>query len=100
MKKVRGLPKRLLFIEKNFHAKQTHTGSVGKGIKASPNLITPPENPVQGAKPSHKDFRKFKKHSLLREIGKTREKLEILLCYFGHQNEKFYVPRIGTKTTP
>ena len=96
MKKVRGLRKRPLFIEKNFHAKLTHTGSVGKGIKASPNLITPPENPVQGAKPSHKDFRKLKIFSLLREIGKTREKLEILLCHFGHENEKFYVPQIGT----
>ena len=99
MKKVRGLRKRPLFIEKNFHAKLTHTGSVGKGIKASPNLITPPENPVQGAKPSHKDFRKLKKSSLLREMGKTREKLEILLCRFGHENKYFYVPQICTKTT-
>ena len=85
MKKDRGLPKPLLFIKKFFLAKLTHTGSVGKGIKASPNLITPPENPVQGAKPSHKDFRKLNKSSLLREIGKTREKLEILLCHFGHK---------------
>ena len=60
MKKDRGFPKRLLFTKKNFYAKLTHTGSVGKGITASPNLITPPENPVQGAKPSHKDFRKLK----------------------------------------
>ena len=85
MKVVRGLQKALLLYKKKFHAKLTHTGSVGKGIKASPNLITPPENPVQGAKPSHKDFRKFKKISLLREIGKTGEKLEILLCRFGHE---------------
>ena len=100
MKKVRGLRKRLLFIEKNFHAKQTHTGSVGKGSKSSPNFITPPENLVQGAKPSHKDFRKLKKFSLLRETGKTWEKLEILLCRFGHENKYFYVPQICTKTTP
>ena len=100
MKKVRGLTKRLLFIKKNFQAKLTHTGSFGKGIKASPNLITPPENPVQGAKPSHKDFRKLKKSSFLREMGKTREKLEILLCRFGHENKYFYVPQICTKTTP
>ena len=85
MKKDRGLSKRLLFIKKNFHPKLTHTGSVGKGIKASPNLTTPPENPLQGAKPSHKDFRKLKIFSLLREIGKTREKPEILQCYFGHE---------------
>ena len=85
MKKVRGLPTRLLFIRKNFHAKLTTKGSVAKGIKASPNLITPPENPLQGAKPSHKDFRKLKIFSLLREIGKTREKPEILQCYFGHE---------------
>ena len=99
MKKVRGFPKRLFFIKKIFHAKLTHTGSVGKGIKASPNLITPPENPVQGAKPSHKDFRKLKKSSLLREMGKTRERLEILLCQFGHENKYFYVPQICTKMT-
>ena len=99
MKKDRGLPKTLLFIKKNFHPKQTHTGSVRKGIMASPNLITPPENPVQGAEPSHKDFRKLKKISLLREIGKTREKLEILLCRFGHENKYFYVPQICTKMT-
>ena len=79
------VPTRLLFIRKIFHAKLTHTGSVGKGTKASPNLVTPPENPVQGAKLSYKDFRKLKKCSLLREIGKTREKLEILLCLFGHK---------------
>ena len=100
MKKDRGLPKGLLFIKKIFHPKLTHTGSVGKGIQASPDLITPPENPVQGAKPSHKDFRTLKKFSLLREIGKTREKLEILLCYFGHENKYFYVPQICTKTPP
>ena len=100
MKKVRGLRKRPLFIEKNFHAKLTHTGSVGKGIKASPNLITPPENPVQGAKPSYKDFRKLKKFLLLREIGKTREKFEILLCLFGHEILLFYVPQICTKMAP
>ena len=98
MKKVRGLPKDLLFIEKIFLAKLTHTGSVGKGIMASPNLITPPENPLQGAKPSHKDFRKLKKSSLLRVMGKTREKLEIPLCRFGHENKYFYVPQICTKT--
>ena len=99
MKKVRGSRKGLLFIKKNFHAKLTHTGSDAKGIKASPNLITPPENPMQGAKPSHNDFRKLKKSSLLREMGKTREKLEILLCRFGHINKYFYVPQICTKTT-
>ena len=80
--------------------KLTHTGSVGKGTKASPNLITPPENPRQGAKPSHKSFQKLKKHFLPRETDKTREKLEILLCQFRHENKKFYVPQIGTKTTP
>ena len=90
MKKDRGLSKRLLFIKKIFHPKLTLTGSVGKGIKASPNLITPPENPMQGAKPSHKDSRKLKKSSLLREMGKTREKLGILLCRFGHENKYFY----------
>ena len=74
MKKVRGLRKRLLFIEKNFHAKLTHTGSFGKGIKASPNLITPPENPVQGAKPSHKDFRKLKKIFLAQGNGQNLRK--------------------------
>ena len=100
MKKVRGLRKPLLFIRKIFHAKLTPKGSVAKGIKASPNLITPPENPVQGAKPSHKDFRKLKKSSLLREMGKTREKLEILVCHFRHENKYFYVPQICTKTTP
>ena len=100
MKKVRGLRKPLLFIRKNFHAKLTPKGSVAKGIKASPNLITPPENPVQGAKPSHKDFRKLNFCSLLREIGKTREKLEILLCHFGHEMKYFYVQQIGTKMTP
>ena len=99
MKKVRGLRKHTLFIEKIYYAKLTHTGSVGKGIKASPNLITPPQNPLQGAKPSHKDFRKLKKSSLLREMGKTREKLEILLCRFGHENKYFYVPQICTKMT-
>ena len=100
MKKDRGLPKRLLFIEKIFYPKLTHTGSDAKGIKASPNLITPPENPMQGAKPSHKHFRKLKKSSLLREMGKTREKREILLCRFGRRNKYFYVPQICTKTTP
>ena len=79
--------------------KLTHTGSVGKGMKASPSLITPPENPVQGAKPSYKDFLKLRKSSLLREIGKIREKLEILLCRFGHDILFFYVPQICTKTT-
>ena len=53
---------------------------------------------MQGAKPSHKDFRKLNKFSLLREIGKTREKLEILLCYFSHEIDFFYVPQICTKT--
>ena len=99
MKKDRGLSKRLLFIKKIFHPKLTHTGSVGKGMKASPSLITPPENPVQGAKPSYKDFLKLRKSSLLREIGKIREKLEILLCRFGHDILFFYVPQICTKTT-
>ena len=100
MKKDRGLSKRLLFIKKIFHPKLTHTGSVGKGMKASPSLITPPENPVQGAKPSRKDFRKLNFCSLLREIGKTREKLEILLCHFGHEMKYFYVQQIGTKMAP
>ena len=99
MKKVRGLPTRLLFIRKNFHAKLTTKGSVAKGIKALPNLITPPENPLQGAKPSHKHFRKLNFCSLLREIGKTREKFEILLCLFGHEILLFYVPQICTKMT-
>ena len=90
MKKDRGLSKRLLFIKKIFHPKLTHTGSVGKGMKASPSLITPPENPLQGAKPSYKDFLKLRKSSLLREIGKIREKLEILPCRFGHDILFFY----------
>ena len=55
---------------------------------------------MQGAEPSYKDFRKLEKISLPREIGKTGEKLEILLSPFGHEKEKFYVPQIGTKTTP
>ena len=100
MKKDRGLSKRLLFIKKIFHPKLTHTGSVGKGMKASPSLITPPENPVQGAKPSHIDFRYSKKFSWLRESGKTWEKLEFLLCHFGHEKKYFYVPKTFPKTAP
>ena len=99
MKKVRGLPTRLLFIRKNFHAKLTTKGSVAKGIKASPNLITPPENPVRGAEPSHKYFRKLKKFSLSRESGKTREKLDTLICHFGNEILFFYLPQILPKMT-
>ena len=55
---------------------------------------------MQGAKRSHKDFRKLKKSFLLREMGKTREKLEILLCLFGHEILLFYVPQICTKMAP
>ena len=33
-------------------------------------------------------------------MGKSREKLEILLRRFGHENKYFYVPQIFTKMTP
>ena len=85
MKKDRGLSKRLLFIKKIFHPKLTHTGSVGKGIQASPDLITPPENPVQGSKPSHNDFRKLKNFPLLRQGAETKKTLEILTFHFGEK---------------
>ena len=57
--------------------------------KLLPNQVTPPHNPVDGAKLSKKDVSKLKRFSQLRQGAKTKKTLEILTFYFGEKIKFF-----------
>ena len=47
-----------------------------------PNQVTPPHNPVDGAKLSKNDVQKLKRFSQLRQGAETKKTLEIVTFHF------------------